>query len=170
MSNRVLLLELTLMLCLVIIPACKAETSSNESADQIDVPTSINLVAAADLGQTTQIDLIRREDQNETSTSRLELLFVFTDEDTIHSLVSSLDTDLDLSLRAGCPSHYLLVFHLADGRWYEFDYACELASPSYLRGGQEFWHGLDIIVPDSFNRLISGYIIEAATREKLYED
>lgn len=166
MRNWSLLLELSLVLCLVIIPACKAETSSDESAAQIDIPASINLVSLANLRETTQIDLVRREDRNETTSARLELLFVFTDEQTIYSLVNSLDNDLELNPPASCPSNYSLVFHLADGRRHEFDYACEMASPSFLRGGQEFWHSLDVIVPDSFNRLISGYIIEAAIPEK----
>ena len=166
MSNRSLLIGLILMLGLVIIPACQAKISSDESAAQIDIPASINLVSLTDLRQTTQIDLVRREDRNETTSARLELLFVFTDEQTIYSLVNSLDNDLELNPQANCPSNYMLVFHLADGRRHEFDYACELASPSFLRGGQEFWRGSDVTVPDSFNRLISEYIIEAAIREK----
>jgi hypothetical protein len=64
----------------------------------------------------------------------------------------------------------MLVFHLADGRRHEFDYACELASPSFLRGGQEYWHGLDVIAPDSFNLSVSGYIKDATIRDISFED
>ena len=166
MSKKTLLLELSLMLCFMIIPACKAETSSDKGADQIEVPSSINLAVSTDLRQTTQIDLLARLDRNESTSAGLEMLFAITDEETIYSLVDSLDNDLELSPRASCPSYYTLVFHLADGGWHEFDYACEMASPSFLRGGQEFWHGSDITVPGSFKKLIREYIIDAAVREK----
>jgi len=169
MNNRSLLLDVVLMLSLVIVTACQVEVSSNEGATQADPPTSINLVSLANLRETTQIDLVRREDRNETTSARLELLFVFTDEQAIESLVNSLDKDLALIPHASSSSNHTLVFHLADGRTNEFDYASEMASSSYLRTGQKFGLGQDVIVPDSFNRLMSIHIAEAAIREKAIE-
>jgi len=116
---------------------------------------SINLVAVADLRQTTQIDVLRREDGNDRTPANFEELFAISDDATIYSLVDALDEDLELNLRADCPALYTLVFHLTDGRQHEFGYACEMVSPSFLRGGQAFWLGQDVMAPDAFNRLIT---------------
>ena len=123
----------------------------------------INLVAVADLRQTTQIDVLRREEGNDSTPVYFEELFVIADTETIHTIVESLDRDLNLSLRARCQALYTLVFHLNDGSQSEFGYACEMASPSFLRGGQVFWQGQDVLAPDTFNRVFSVKLSEVGS-------
>jgi len=131
---------------------------------------SINLVTVADLRQTTQIDVLRREDGNDSTSVNFEELFTISDGETINSLVDALDKDLELSPPASCPALYTLIFHLADGRQHEFGYACEMVSPSFLRGGQAFWLGQDVIAPDIFNHLITAKPEESASLETPFQE
>jgi hypothetical protein len=169
---------LYLLLCLAAIVACQVETSSDVDETQISNPVTIaqqvginvNLVSLVDLDQTVQIDVLQREDGDDSTSLYYEELFTITYDETIHSLVDALDKDLELSPRASCPALYTLVFHLADGRQYEFGYACEMASPSFLRGGQVFWQGLDVIAPDIFNHLLSVNLNEAGSLETPFQE
>ena len=126
---------------------------------------SINLTALAGLDQTTRIDVLRREDRGDSTAVHFEQLFVITDDATIHTLVEALDGNLTLIRHAQCPARYTLVFHFRDGRQREFDYACQMASPSYLRGGQMYWQGKDVIAPDAFNRVIGKKLNESRGSE-----
>lgn len=130
-----------------------------------EVGGSLNLVTVADLRQTTQIDVLRREDGDDSTSANFEELVTISDEEMIHSLLEALDTDLQLSPSASCPAYFTLVFHQADGSQHEFGYACEMASPSFLRGGQVYWQGQDVIAPDAFNQVLGAYLGEAGSLE-----
>ena len=178
MNNKPLNLGLLLLLALAFIVACQIETSYQADDTQIpilaataqQVDASLNLVALADLGQTTRIDVLRREDGNDSTSAYFEELFTITEMETIHTIVEALDRDLDLKPRAQCPALYTLVFHLTDGRQQEFGYACEMASPSFLRGGQVFWQGLDVITPDIINRVFSEKLNEVGGLETPFQE
>jgi hypothetical protein len=62
------------------------------------------------------------------------------------------------------------VFHLADGRQVEFDYACQMMSPAFLRGGQLFWQWQEVAAPDSFNQLLGVYLDGAVERQVPFAD
>ncbi len=169
--NR-LYLGLLPLLSLPFIVGCRPQPSSgagdaqrpSQDAAQQDGP-GLNLVTLADLDQTARIDVLRQEKGDDCTSACLEELFTITDVETVHTLVEALDGDLHLRPRAHCPASYMLVFHLATGRLVEFDYACEMASPSFLRGGQGFWLGQDVIAPDTFNRLIASNLNEVNNLE-----
>ena len=178
MNKRPLVLGLMSIFGLVFITACQGGTSSDGGDTQIPKlivtsqqnGASINLAALADLDQTTSIDVLRREDGDDCTSANCVDLFTITDTETINSLVQALDRDLYLRPRDQCPALYLLVFHLTDGRQHEIGYACEMASPSFLRGGQVFWQGQDVIAPDSFNRVISAYLTEDGNLETSFQE
>jgi hypothetical protein len=161
----------------VFIAACREEFLTDEGVTQTlnpaaisqQIDASINLVSLADLDQTIRIEVLRREDGDDSTSANYEELVTFTKVETILSLVEALDSDLELNPRADCPALYTLVFHLTDGRQHEFGYACEMASPSFLRGGQGFWQGQDVIAPDSFNRVISVFLNEDGSQEPLFQ-
>ena len=173
MNRRTLYLGLWLLLSPVLLVACQAESSSGggdaqfpELAVTIQLNgKSINLTALAGLDQTTRIDVLRREDGDDSTAVHFEELSIITDDETIHALVEALDGDLDLEPRVRCPALYTLVFHLRDGRQHEFGYACEMASPSFLRGGQLYWQGKEAIAPDAFNRVLSDILNEYSNLE-----
>ena len=178
MNNRSLHLGLLLSLSLVFIVACQVETSYEGGDAQIPIPAAtaqevnarLNLVILADLDQTTRIDVLRREDGNDSTSAYFAELFTITETNAIHTIVEALDRDIDLKPRAQCPALYTLVFHLTDGRQQEFGYACEMASPSFLRGGQAFWQGLDVITPDIFNRVIGIKLNEVGGLETPFQE
>lgn len=58
----------------------------------------------------------------------------------------------------------------ADGSQHEFGYACEMVSPSFLRGGQAFWLGQDVIAPDIFNHLITVNLKQAGSLETPFQE
>ena len=157
MSNRSLLrFCLVLLACFVGLIACRPATPATGPA--------INVYAAADLGQTTRIDVLQREDGQDSTPANTKQLVSITDRQAIQALVGALDEELQLVQRASCPGFYTLVFHLADGSQVEFDYACQMMSPAFLRGGQSFWQWQEAVAPDSFNQLLSNYLGEAAER------
>ena len=178
MSRRALILGLLLIFGLVFIAACQAEISSDGDNSQPPYPAAvaqqveeiINLVSLANLDQTTRIDVLRREDGDDCTSANCVDLFSITDEEAIHSLVEALDRDLYLRSRDQCPALYTLVFHLTDGRQHEIGYACEMTSPSFLRGGQIYWKGRDVIAPDSFNRVISAYLTDGGNLEASFQE
>ena len=173
MNNRRVVLGLMLLLTLVFLVACQAETSSNGGDTQTpklvivtrQVGTSLNLVALADLDQTVRIEVLRRENGSDSTSAYFEELFTITDAETIRTMVAALDRDLNLRPPAQCPALYTLVFHLTDGQQLELGYACDMVSPSFLRGGQLFWQGQDVIAPDTFNRVLNVSLNEADSLE-----
>ena len=178
MNNKLLLIGLLILSGLLFLIACQDETSSEAGDTQTvnlvvttrQVSENINLVTLADLDQTFQIDVLRREDGNNSTSAYFEKLFTITDTETIQAVVAALDRDLNLRPGAACPALYTLLFHLADGRQHEFGYACEMASPSFLRGGQLFWQGQDVLAPDALNRLFSEKLYEAGTMETPFQE
>jgi hypothetical protein len=178
MKNSRMYLGLLPFFSLLFIVGCQPEPSSGggdaqlpsqEAASQQDGP-GLNLVALADLDQTTRVSVMRQEEGDDCTSACLEELFTITDVETVHTLVEALDGNFLLRPRARCPASYTLVFHLADGRQVEFGYACEMASPSFLRGGQGFWLGQDVIAPDIFNRLIASNLNEVNDLEIPFQE
>ena len=178
MSKRLLFLGLLTLFSIGFITACQAGTSSDngDSENPSLVVTiqqnskRINLATKAELVQTIQIDMLRREGRDESTPVYFEELFAITDDETIHTIVEALDKDLDLKPRSRCPALYTLVFHLRNGQQHEFGYACEMASPSFMRGGQSYWQGKDVIAPDAFNRAVSERLNEAGILEILFQE
>jgi hypothetical protein len=178
MNNKLLLIGLLILPTLLILIACQGETSSEVGDTQTlnlvvathQVSKDINLVTLADLDQTFQIKVLRREDGNDSTSAYFEELFTITDKETIRAVVVALDRDLNLRPSADCPALYTLIFHLPDGRHHEYGYACEMASPSFLRGGQLFWQGQDVLAPDAFNRAFSEKLYEASLMETPFHE
>ena len=112
------------------------------------LPGTINIVALADLHKTAGIEVCKLDCASYTP------LYTIGNPELISALVDALDRDLPLRPHARCPAVYQLRFILADGQHYDFGYACEMMTPSFLRGNQAFWHDQDAIVPDAFNKLL----------------
>lgn len=109
---------------------------------------TINLATMAELRNTTQIEVCRLDCASYTP------FLTIKDADLITALVKSLDTDIPLRPHARCPAVYQLHFTLRNGQHHYFGYTCEMMSPTFLRGNQEFWGGRDAIAPDAFNELL----------------
>lgn len=112
------------------------------------VPDTINLVRMADLHKTTGIEVCKLDCASYTPR------YTIGNPKLISALVESLDSDMPLRPHAPCPAVYQLRFILADGQHYDFGYTCQMMTPTFLRGNQEFWMGQDAIAPDAFNALM----------------
>jgi hypothetical protein len=112
------------------------------------MPKTINIVALTDLYSTVGIEVCRLDCGSYTP------LFTIGDPELIASLISTLDSDMPLRPHAQCPAAYQLHFILAEGQHHDFGYTCQMMTPTFLRGNQEFWMGHDAIVPDAFNELM----------------
>ena len=108
----------------------------------------INLVDLADLRSTTRIEIC------ELDWACYTPLLTINDTETITALVDALDTDLPLVTHAQCPAVYQIRFVLADDESHTFGYTCEMKTPVFLRGSQDFWNGQDGIAPDAFNEIL----------------
>jgi hypothetical protein len=116
------------------------------------VPDTINLAIVAELRNAIQLEVCRLDCASYTP------FLTVSDAKLIASLVKSLDTDIPLKPHARCPAVYQLCFTLDYGQHYCFGYTCEMMTPAFLRGNQEFWHGRDAIAPDAFNELMMSLI------------
>ena len=160
------LIALSAVLC---VTACQEATPFNDAVTPIPIqvvpletPTdAVNLIDLADLDQTEQISVLRRLADTDSTSSAYEDLFTLSDKEIIRGLLAALDEELELRPRVRRSALYKLVFHLRDGRQLEFDYVCEMCTPSFLRGSQAFWQGQDVVAPDAFNRLISDWLKDA---------
>ncbi|MEA3336656.1 MAG: DUF333 domain-containing protein [Chloroflexota bacterium] len=123
---------------------------------EIATGITINIVDKAGLAQTQEIALLRRDPDVPGS---YEPLISFSEPDVVAELVAALDADVSLMPAANCASLFTLQFRLADGVVEEFGYACQMQTPSYLRGSQDFWHGKDVLAPDGFNALLCSYLV-----------
>lgn len=112
------------------------------------VPPTINLVTLTNLRTTVGIEICHLDYACYTP------LYSIGNPELIAALVDALDTDIQLRPRARCPATYQLRFVLANGQHFDFGYACQMMTPTFLRGNQEFWHGQDIVAPDVFNELM----------------
>jgi len=113
---------------------------------------SINIVNVANLRSTTQIEICDLDWVCYTP------LLTINDIKIITTLVDALDTDLPLVPHAQCPAAYQIRFVLADGEHHTFGYTCEMKTPVFLRGSQDFWQGQDGIAPDAFNEILLSLI------------
>jgi hypothetical protein len=121
-------------------------SSANNPA--VPVPDTINIVTLADLHSTAGIEVCRLDCASYTP------LFTIGNQELIASLISALDSDMPLRPHVRCPAVYQLRFILADGQHHDFGYTCQMMTPTYLRGNQDFWMGQDAIAPDAFNELM----------------
>ena len=112
------------------------------------VPDSINLVTLADLHTTVGIEICHLDCASYTP------FYTIGNPELIAALVDALDTDIQLRPHARCPATLQLRFVLANGQHYDFGYACQMMTPTFLRGNQDFWHGQDAVAPDAFNELM----------------
>ena len=115
---------------------------------EIALRGTINIVAAADLQSTVRIDVC------ELDFACYEPLLTIDDSDLVSDLVAALDREMPLVARARCPAVYQIQFTLADGQQRSFGYTCEMKSPVFLRGSQDFWGDLDGVAPDVFNKIM----------------
>ncbi|MSP12521.1 MAG: hypothetical protein EXR62_06140 [Chloroflexi bacterium] len=115
---------------------------------------SLNVAQAANLAQTTQLEIAERAKAPQTGfTPRLTI----TDKPTISQLVAALDKNLPWGPLARCLGQFRLSFRLASGQVQEFEYFCEgAANPgaSFLRGSQPFWQGQQVQPPAEFEQSI----------------
>lgn len=114
----------------------------------VSTPNTINIVTLADLHSTIGIEVCGLDCASYTP------LFTIGNQELIASLISALDTDMSLRPHVRCPAVYQLRFILADGQHRDFGYTCQMMTPTYLRGNQDFWMGQDAIAPDTFNELM----------------
>jgi hypothetical protein len=138
---------------------CQGQVLSSFSTEHnlnSSVPESINIVKMAGLTKTVGIEVCRLDCASYTP------FFTIGNDKLIADLVRALDTEVLLRPHARCPATYQLRFILADGQHYDFGYACQMVTPTYLRGNQEFWLGQDAIAPDAFNELMLPLIAQAS--------
>ncbi len=121
--------------------------SSSADLSPADADT-INLVKVAGLQNTVGIEVCSLDCASYTP------LYTIANPEFVAALIDALDTDMSLRPHARCPAIYQLRFIQADGQHYDFEYACQMMTPTYLRGNQDFWMGQDAIAPDAFNNLI----------------
>jgi hypothetical protein len=171
------LIGLIAMWALLSLSACQAISNADEIATPLPgqveplplTRASINVVELADLDQTRQISVLRRPAGCQDSSVACAERLVISDKEIIQALIENLDAELYLQPRTEWPAAYTLVFHLGDGSQFEMDFVCEMCTPSFLRGGQPFWHGQDVVTPDSFNRLIGEQLEDATKWEALQQ-
>jgi len=112
------------------------------------IPHSINLVTLADLQNTVGIEVCHLDCASYTP------LYTIGNPELIATLVDALDVDMPLRPHARCPATYQLRFIMANGQHYDFGYTCQMMTPTFLRGNQDFWMGQDAVAPDAFNELM----------------
>ena len=117
----------------------------DESSADMD---TINLVEVAGLRRTVGIEVCSLDCASYTP------FYTIANPEFVAALIDALDTEMPLRPHARCPAIYQLRFILANGQHYDFEYACQMMTPTYLRGGQDFWNGQDAVAPDAFNKLI----------------
>jgi putative hemolysin len=118
----------------------------------------INVVELAGLKDTTEIQILEFA---MASVSEYGHRLTISDAGTIARIVAALDVDLELGPRVRCPAVYVLRFQLAGGSAVEFGYGCDAENPTFLRGNQGYWQGMDGQVPDGFNALIQEQLAAA---------
>jgi hypothetical protein len=122
-------------------------------------PSSINLVILADLHSTVGIEVCQLDCASYTP------FYTIGNPEHIAALIDALDTDMPLRPHARCPATYQLRFILADGQHYDFGYTCQMMTPTFLRGNQDFWMGQDAVAPDAFNELMLPFIAPATLND-----
>jgi len=130
-----------------VMPVSSPQLSSSDRLAP-SMPETINIVRLVGLHNTVGIEVCRLDCASYTP------LFTIDDPNLIAALVETLDTDMPLRPHAPCPAVYQLRFILEDGRHYDFGYTCQMMTPTFLRGNQEFWNDQDAIVPDTFNAML----------------
>lgn len=130
-----------------IVPAASSRPSASDTLSST-VPDTINIVQLANLRKTVGIEVCWLDCASYVPR------YTIGNRQLIAALVEALDTDMKLRPHAPCPASYQLRFILEDGQHYDFGYACQMMTPSFLRGSQEFWRGQDGIAPDAFNALL----------------
>lgn len=118
---------------------------------------AINLVTQTGLRNTKRIEICFLD------CAAYSPLLTIDDVELIAQLVDTLDSDLILRPHARCPATYHLRFVLASGQHHDFGYACEMMSPTFLRGNDEFWRGRDALAPDAFNQMMLSLIAPELT-------
>jgi len=116
---------------------------------------AINIVDEAGLAQTQKITVLKLDPDAPVSHQPMNFI---SEPAVVAEILASLNSDVHLMPRARCPAPFTLRFHLADGTFQEIGYACELQTPSFLRGDQDFWHGKDALAPDGFNALLCPHL------------
>ena len=127
--------------------------SSSVGDTAVSGPDTINIVTLVDLHSTAGIEVSRLDCATYTP------LYTIGNPELIATLVKALNSDMLLRPHVRCPSVYQLRFILADGQYYDFGYTCQLMTPTFLRGNQEFWMGQDAVAPDAFNELMLPLIV-----------
>ncbi|MFN8474914.1 MAG: hypothetical protein U0822_22190 [Anaerolineae bacterium] len=121
---------------------CQADTGAGQAHG------SVNVVQAAGLDQTTQLEIIQTTPVGQAGAAR-----VLTDTASIQPFIAALNQELPLRPRSRCLGQYRLRFHLSNGQVQEFEYFCQ-GGASFLRGDQAFWVGQEVGPPPEFDRLV----------------
>ena len=113
---------------------------------------ALNLVEAAHLDETVQIDVLMHKTSSvDSDVSReprlpgMEVVLSITDPATIQALVSPLNARLPLVPPLRCPAIYALAFHLKNGDTETFNLGL-----CGLYGSQSYWQGMTIRPPKAF--------------------
>lgn len=115
-----------------------------------DVGDRINVAQEASLADTVALEIgVLKLDGAMTYPAAVRI----DDPEQIRALVSTLDTELPLSLPVVCVDQYRLRFHLKDGQVVEFGYYCDPEN-AFLRGGIPALQGYAVEPPESFNAII----------------
>ncbi len=113
---------------------------------------SLNVVEAANLGDTVQIDVLAPKTSSvDPDASReprqpgMEVILSITDPADIQALTSPLDTALPLVPPLRCPASYELQFHLKNGDVQTFNLGL-----CGLYGDQPYWRSMTVKPPQAF--------------------
>ena len=120
-TNR-LITQSLLVLIAYVLSAC-VPIVPGEGKPQIDLPSgSVNVAQAANLTQTTEIDIGVFDT---TAATPYPSAATVSDPAVIAEIVGLLDQEVPVGPAATCMEAYRLRFRLADGVVQEFDYFCE---------------------------------------------
>ncbi len=124
---------------------------------------SLNVVEAADLADTVQIDVLAPKTSSvDPDASRaprqpgMEVILSITDADDIQALISPLNASLPLVPPLRCPASYELQFHLKNGDVQAFNLGlCGLYGP------QKYWRNMTVQPPQAFVSKFNDLLKEA---------
>lgn len=134
------------LVLIVFLTGCRAATGATPANGLV------NVVQAAGLDQTTQLEIMQIAPTGQASAGR-----VLTEAASIQPFIAALNQELPLRPRSRCLGQYRLRFHLTNGQIQEFEYYCQ-GDASFLRGDQAFWAGQEIESPAEFDRLVKRWL------------
>ena len=123
------------LVCLALCAACQSGGGN------------LNVARAASLSKAALLEILEGDGTSYVSRR------IIAEPSAIQALAGTIDSALPLGPRARCVGQYLLRFQGADGQVQEFEYYCQ-SGTSFLRGGQAYWRGLQVVPPAGFDAAV----------------